>query len=86
MMDGYGYGFGAMAWGWWLFAALIIAGIVVLVVLLVRMVGGRPNSDAGQATTAQRGEARRILDERYARGELKTEEYQERVRALGETR
>jgi putative membrane protein len=27
--------------------------------------------------------ARRILDERYARGELDTEEYRERVSALG---
>ena len=86
MMDGYGYGFGSMAWGWWLFGALILAGVVVLVVLLVRMVGARQGPDASQAAAAQRSEARRILDERYARGELTTEEYQERVRALGDTR
>ncbi|MBC7762305.1 MAG: SHOCT domain-containing protein, partial [Candidatus Saccharibacteria bacterium] len=30
-------------------------------------------------------EARRLLDERYARGELSTEEYQERLRVLGQS-
>ncbi|KHL03612.1 SHOCT domain-containing protein [Sinomonas humi] len=31
-----------------------------------------------------RSEARQVLDERYAQGELGTEDYLERVRALGE--
>jgi putative membrane protein len=30
------------------------------------------------------GEARRILDERYARGDLTTEEYRERIQGLGQ--
>lgn len=52
--------------GWWV---LVIAGIV----WLVRTVAGQPDS---------RGSARRVLDERFAAGELSVEEYQERRRAL----
>lgn len=43
----------------------------------VRSGGGTP--DRRQPTTA-----RRLLDERYARGDLMTEEYRERIRVLGE--
>jgi putative membrane protein len=34
----------------------------------------------------ERSRARQVLDERYARGEITTEEYRERLRALGEDR
>ena len=41
----------------------------------------------GQGAAGQdmgRSRAREILDERYARGEIDTSEYQERLRVLGE--
>jgi len=68
-----------MGWGW-LFLALLLAGLVVLVVLLVRLVGGR---DGGQGPRPPvRSRARELLDERYARGEIDATDYEERRRRL----
>jgi putative membrane protein len=69
--------------GWWglgmmLFSLLFIALIVVGVVILVRSF-----SDGGG--TRRRPEGNRaldILDERFARGEVDKEEYEERRRIL----
>ena len=78
-----------MGWGW-LFWLLVLAGLIFLVVLAVRLVaGGVSRSDGGVSTAAQppaRNQARELLDERYARGELTTEEYRERLQALSEDR
>ena len=82
MMWGYGQG-----GGWWLWGVLLLLGIVLLVVLAVwTLVGGvRGGARGGQwhgrppASTA-----RRILDERFARGELTAEQYREQLRVLGE--
>ena len=77
------WGVGMGGWGW-LFLALLIIGIVVLVVVLVRVLAG--GTDSRPATPGDgrpdRGRAREILAERYARGEISTEEYQERLRVL----
>lgn len=76
--------------GWmWLFWLLLIVGLVVLAVVAVRALGGgvtRGSGDAGAAGVPMRSRARQVLDERYARGELTTEEYRERLQALGEDR
>jgi putative membrane protein len=68
--------------GWsWLFMALLLAGLVLVVVVLVRaLAGGIGGGIGGGAAGQQR--ARQILAERYARGEVGTEEYQARLRAL----
>ena len=77
MMDGIWMG------GGWLFGLLVAAGVVVLIVLLVRIVGGGVQREARGGQGARNpSSARQLLDERYARGELTTEEYQERVRVL----
>jgi len=58
-------------WGWALMLAwwaLVIAGIVWLVQAVAR--GGQTDA------------ARRVLDERFARGELSAEEYNERRQTL----
>lgn len=67
-----------MGWGW-MFGALIMLGVVLLLVLAVRAIGGGVTSGAPSGP----GRAKEVLDERYARGELTTEEYQERLRVLG---
>jgi putative membrane protein len=71
-------------WGW-LFMALLLAGLVLVVVVLVRVlaggVGGGPAAGGG-GVAGQRW-ARQILAERYARGQISTEEYRARLRALG---
>ncbi|MGN6446450.1 DUF1707 domain-containing protein [Amnibacterium sp.] len=71
--------FGWFGGGWWLWG-LVLVGVVLLVVLVVRVVAAR----AGRPGVTGRSAARRLLDERFARGELTTEEYEERVRALSE--
>jgi putative membrane protein len=78
-----GYGNG-MGMGWvWLFWLLLLVGIALVVVVAVRAIGGggTRGQDSGRREPSR---ARQILDERYARGDLTTEEYQERLRALGE--
>jgi putative membrane protein len=79
MWDGNGMGL----WGWG-FGALIVIGVIVLVIVVVRLATNRtsspPTSLAPQAVSNDVG---RILDERYAKGELTTEEYRERKSALG---
>ena len=66
----WGYGFGWLGWllmtAWWV---LVIAGVV----WLVRTAGSRGTAGDG---------ARRILDERFASGDLTVEEYEQRRRAL----
>lgn len=78
--NGFGMGPG------WLFGLLIAAGVVLLIVLVARL-AGRSSRSFGNAPPPPGGSgdgaARAVLQERYARGELSTEEYQERLRTLG---
>jgi putative membrane protein len=86
-MMGYGYGMGGWMWLWG-------AGLIILVLLLVgglvwAMVAATANrpTPAGDrpvdgARPAPASTARQILEERYARGELDTEEYRERLQTL----
>jgi len=87
MMDGFGMGGMGFAWIFWI---LLVAGVVTLGVVLVKAFSrdaggnarmhqqGPPRTGAGPAT------ARQILEERYARGEISTEEYRERRQILEE--
>lgn len=78
-----------MGWmmGWaWLFWILLIVGVIVLVTLLVLVLtrGGPAGRQGGGAVPTGAGppRAREILEERYARGEISTEEFHERRRTL----
>lgn len=88
MMWGHGWD---MGW-WWLFGLLILVGIALLVafiVLAVRMSGGGKGQDQRHGSTGPApgpSRARQILDERYASGELTTEQYREQIEVLGENR
>ncbi|GAA4659791.1 hypothetical protein GCM10025779_27670 [Arthrobacter cryoconiti] len=85
-------GYGSMMSWTWLFWALLIVGIVLLVILAVRFFsgginrGGTGRGDGPGTGGSARGvsAARRILDERYAKGELSTEEYRDRLKVLGD--
>lgn len=75
---------GHMGWGggWWMliWGTLMMVGLVVLIVWLVRT-----TADGGSTRTSVEdplASARQILGERYARGELSTEEYRERLDEL----
>lgn len=68
--------------GWmWLSGVVMMGLFVVLIVWLVRSTGaGSSQSRDSEHSTTNR--AREILAERYARGELSTEEYREHVEEL----
>lgn len=72
-------------WGWWWAIAMILLWVVVIaaIVWLVRSLAGRDDrSDRGRDSAPGESRARAILDERYARGDISTEEYRERREAL----
>ncbi len=68
-----GFGWGMMGIGW-----LIMLAIVGLVVWAVIQSSSRSTSPTGSAT----GSAERILAERYARGDIDSDEYRERLSEL----
>jgi putative membrane protein len=78
MMWGDGY---LMGWWWWIGGGLVVLLIVVVVVVLVVATTRSARAPLGMPPSGPT--PRQILDERYAKGELTTEEYQERIRVLG---
>ncbi|MER6591373.1 SHOCT domain-containing protein [Micromonospora purpureochromogenes] len=67
--------------GWmWPMAGMMVGWLVLIVALAVVVwLAASRSRPAGVVDT---GAARRILAERYARGELDTEEYEQRLNAL----
>jgi putative membrane protein len=66
--------------GWmWVWPALVVVGVLIIGYAAVSLArGGRRSSGNGSAGSA----ARRILDERYARGEIDEQEYRHRKSVL----
>lgn len=88
--DRYGWGPGMMGWGggWGgmifgpIFMIIVLALVIAVAVLLVRWLGG-----SALTVTPHQPPARTPLDtlkERFARGEIEKEEFEERRRILGE--
>lgn len=73
-------GWWGMDWSW-VFLILLVVGIVLLIVLLVRVFAARDPRQTSQ-NSAESNRAREVLDERYARGEIDTTEYDERRQRL----
>ena len=72
-MHGHGWWpMGGVMAGWLLLTVLVVGLVVWLVTVYTRPRGGADHTEA----------ARRILADRFARGELDTEEYQRRLPAL----
>ena len=89
----YGYGPYMMDWagGWYgmmvfgpLFMILVLAVVVAIVVLLVRWLGGPWHSLQPPHQLPPGRTPLDILKERFARGEIEKEEFEERRRVLGE--
>lgn len=79
MMGGYGtYGYGGGGFGW-LFMILWLALIVGGVAMLVRWLSGR--STGGDGSSPGRS-ALDVLKERYARGEINKEEFEQKKHDL----
>ena len=92
MGRGYGYGYDMMGGAGWfgtflifLFGALIIAGVVLLIIWAVRASTHQPSGGAGTLPPGAVGhdEAVAIAKRRCASGEITTQEYDEIMRALG---
>lgn len=97
MMGGYGRGYGGgynsmMGGNWYggllffLFGALILVGIVLLVIWAVRVSGGSHGAGGGSTSgpgAAGHDEAVAIAKRRLASGEITKEQYEEIMRSLG---
>lgn len=74
----------AFGWGQMMFGGLMMivfwGGIILLIVLLVRWIG--PASSDGREGTSRRSRPLEILQERFARGEIDKQEYEERRKIL----
>lgn len=89
MMGGYGYGtFGLIGMILSLIITVgLIVGIVLLVVWLVRRLGGEGGAlSAGQRPGQEAFSPREILQARYARGEINREQYQQMLTDLSSPR
>jgi len=79
MMNWYGYN-GGMGWGAWVFMGFMMliffALIAAVVIALVRTSGHGPGVPPGPERSGD--EALRLLDERFARGDIDAEEYTKR--------
>jgi putative membrane protein len=65
--------------GWmWVWPVLIVVGLLILCYVAVRLAQGRQGASPAGSDPASSSVARRILDERYACGEINDEEYQRR--------
>lgn len=87
----WGNGFNMQGWGG-ILGLSVAAGVVLLVIWAVRSFGSRSRrgasaEDAGiLPARPAKSVARQALEERYAKGEVTTEQYQERLSVLGETK
>ncbi|KFF59874.1 hypothetical protein JF66_08255 [Cryobacterium sp. MLB-32] len=80
---------GSANMGWtWGFGLLVLAGIALIIYVVVRLLSTTPGSAVPPSThsSPESSAARRIVDERFARGELTAEQYRDHLRVLGEER
>lgn len=80
MMRGYGWDGAGMGWGGWVLMALMMVifwGVVVAAVVAFVRYSGHSHHEPPAASDG-RDQALRILDERFARGDIDAEEYTQR--------
>jgi putative membrane protein len=76
MMYGYGYGYWGMIIGT-VITLVLLGGLIWLVVWAVRRTRSSSNNAYQGDSAARPQTAREILDQRYARGEITREQYQQ---------
>lgn len=84
-----GYGYDGGVW-MWVFGGLMMVGVLLLIGAVVWAIiaattrgNAAPAAPAAPADPGGRARTRQLLDERYARGEMTSEEYGERLHTLG---
>ncbi len=81
-MRGYDYAGGGGVW-MWVFGGLMIVLIAVGVWAVIAATNRGKHGPTAPADTGGRARTRQVLDERYARGEMNSEEYTKRLHTLG---
>jgi putative membrane protein len=81
MMWGGGWGWGHAIFGW-VMMILFWGGLILLIVLGVRWLGGNPGAQSAPPPPGK--SALDILRERFARGEIDKDEFEERKRLLSD--
>jgi len=66
-----------------IFMIVVLAVVIALVVMLVRRLGDTPGRHDGHPGARHRQTPLDILEERFARGEVEREEFEERRKLLG---
>jgi putative membrane protein len=82
--DGYGMHDGSGA-GFWVMAVMmlvVLVAVLALLYLLVVRTGGATTRDQAAASPSEARAADRLLDERFARGEIDEDEYRHRRAVL----
>jgi putative membrane protein len=85
-MMGYGYGGGGWMWGFgglMMLAVLVLSGLAVWAIVAATHRGQDLAAGAMFEEPDGRARTRQLLDERYARGEMTTDDYAERLHAPG---
>jgi putative membrane protein len=80
------WGYGNMGWAWG-YGLLVLAGVAVLIYVVIRLVMNTSESADARPSSTDVGpsNAKRILEERFARGELTADQYREQRRVLDES-
>ena len=84
---GYGHGYWGSHWGGWFMGPvmmLIFIAVVVFVVWFVRQSGGNASRHPSDHNGSSEKTPLDILKERFAKGEIDKEEFEERRRVLGD--
>jgi putative membrane protein len=68
--------------GHWVWGTLMMLAFLVPVILLIVVLLREPRSQERKDQDREPGSAREILEERFARGEIGTEEFTERSKVL----
>lgn len=73
-----------MMWqsGWMLFGPLMMIAVIAIIVVAVVLLMRRPNDHRPNVQVSSNETAINILKERFARGEIDKDEYEERRRVL----
>ena len=85
---GYGHGFWGGHWGGWfpgpVMMLILFAVVAVVVIWIVRQSGGNANRRPGDHNGSPGKTPLDILKERFAKGEIDKDEFEERRKVLGD--